>query len=191
MRRYRILYAGLAAACALARPASAGDPVIWDNNTGNSTWNTTSPNWHKVGDGNGTAIFVNGDHATFSDSATPVSVAIQGAGVQVGSMTVSNTSGTYAFTGGAISGTGTLVKSSSGTLTLSQDNTGLSGGMYINGTGYTYFNAAVALGSVGSVRIAKRSLIDINFAGLGGSSSAGDLSRINPTSTGASGKGEW
>ena len=103
--------------------------LTWDG-TLNGNWNTTTPNW-KSG-----ATFAQNDFVTFDDTLTGtantnvnLSTALSSDGV-----TVNNSLYNYAFGGGgSISGSGTLFKSGSGTLTLAEtggDN--FSGGIIIN-----------------------------------------------------------
>ncbi len=112
------------------------------------TWNTTSGTW-TVGTGSnwtggtGTAFF-NGDNVAFTNTAGGT-VTIDAGGVAPGSTTVSAASGTYTFTGGAITGTGALTKSGSGTLVLSSANS-YTGGTNLNG-GILNVSADSALGN--------------------------------------------
>ncbi len=44
--------------------------LIWDNKASNNQWNTGSLNWHLSGQANGTALFRNGDSASFATATT-------------------------------------------------------------------------------------------------------------------------
>src|SRR5581483_4907377 len=59
-------------------------------------------------------------------------VTVDAAGVSPGTLSVSNTTGTYAFSGGAINGTAQLVKTGAGIVKLSSSN-GFSGGIALTG----------------------------------------------------------
>lgn len=95
---------------------SAAVERIWTGNT-NGSWNTSTANWV------GPTAFSNTDKVTFDDTAAPGNrnVAVSGGDVEPTSITV-NTAGNYSLTsnvGAAIIGTGELVKTGPGTLTLS------------------------------------------------------------------------
>ncbi len=166
-----------------AAVAQGGLSLIWDNASGNGAWDASSLNWHKPNEANGTVFFLDGDSVSFGDTGVGA-VTVTAGGVQPSAIAVGHVSGTYSLAGGAIGGGGALTKSGAGTLTLSTDNTGLTGGIAISGSGITRFNAAVALGPVGGVTVAAGSSADINFAGFGGSLTSGDLACINPASQG-------
>jgi len=100
-------------------------------------------------------------------------------------MVVSNSANTFTFTGGPIASPGGILKTSSGSLIFSNDNTGVSGGVQIKGSGVVRFGINTALGPAGATLIDSGSSIELAFASFGGSSSAGDLSRVNPASRGA------
>lgn len=95
---------------------SAATERIWTGST-NGNWNTLTTNWA------GPVAFSNTDRVTFDDTAAPGnrSVAVSGGDVEPTSITV-NTANSYSLTssvGAAIIGTGELVKTGAGTLTLS------------------------------------------------------------------------
>ncbi len=107
----------------------AGRSLVWSPITG--VWDTTSLNWSE----NGTATaFQTNDTVTFGDDglATGANVTIQTAGVTIGNVRVTNTTGTYAFTGGAIGGSGSITKSGGGKLVLSSANS-YTGGTIVSG----------------------------------------------------------
>lgn len=104
----------------------------WNGAGGSSTWQTGgSTNWLN---GATPTAFTNGDTANFTDAgiATGSAVTISGT-VLPQNTNVSNTSGTYTFSGtGDIGGTGALVKTGAGALVINTANT-YTGGTTING----------------------------------------------------------
>ncbi len=98
--------------------------------TGSGTWNTTATNW------GGSATYVDGDTVTFGEPAASNSVVtISGSAVTPLSLTISNTSNSYTFTGGTnggITGTTALYKTNAGMATLSTSNS-YTGGTFITG----------------------------------------------------------
>jgi uncharacterized repeat protein (TIGR03803 family)/autotransporter-associated beta strand protein len=121
--------------------------VTWNTNSG--TWDSATSNWSgnlygttlvdgingygTVFEVSGAMPYMDGDQATFGGSLSANStVTIQSAGVAPAGVTINNTSGfTYTFTGGAITGTGTLAVTA-GTVVLASSNT-YSGGTAVNG----------------------------------------------------------
>jgi autotransporter-associated beta strand protein len=105
--------------------------LTWDG-TPNGNWNTATANWRpKTGPD---TTYADGNFVTFDDSLTGTPNVNLTTTVSPGSLTVSNSTATYVFSGsGHISGSATLVKNNSGTLTLADtggDN--FSGGILIN-----------------------------------------------------------
>ena len=93
--------------------------LLWSPITG--AWDTTSLHWTE----NATAVaFANDTVVTFDDSGLSAgsTVTIQAAGVIVKSAKVTNTTGTYTFIGGALSGSGSLTKTGAGKLILNSPN---------------------------------------------------------------------
>ena len=105
--------------------------LTWATSTGN--WDTSSTNWTGSVSGAG-ATFFNGESVTFPEPTANNSVVTISsttaisptggtlAGVTPLSMTISNTSNAYTFTGGPITGTTSLIKSGAGLATLSTSN---------------------------------------------------------------------
>ena len=80
----------------------------------------------------GDVAFANGNTVTFDNTGiSKPNIAVDAGGVAPSSVTVSNTSGTYVFSGGAIGGSGPLTMSGAGTVVLSNANT-YSGGTNFN-----------------------------------------------------------
>ena len=93
---------------------TGGSNLVWSG-AASATWDTTAANWLT----NGQAItYQDGDTVQFDDTASG-STAISLSGTRTPlSMIVNNTAKTYAFSGSALAGTGSLTKSGAGTLTL-------------------------------------------------------------------------
>jgi autotransporter-associated beta strand protein len=103
--------------------------LVWQGGVNGGLWDANSTaNWSNSGS---TDKFYNFDAVTFDDTAATGSVVI-GANVQPRSITVTDNTLNYTFTGSSIGGTGQLVKNGAGTLTLSVPV--LSGSATTNGT---------------------------------------------------------
>ena len=122
----------------------AGAQIAWTG-ASSSTWDTASLNWN-VGGYYGT--YGDGDFVTFADGASNPSVSVTGGGVSPGSVTITNNSTTYSFSGGSINGSGGLTKQGPGLATLSTAN-GYGGLTLVQG-GQLVVAADGALGAVGS-----------------------------------------
>ena len=134
-----------------AIPFAAPPSLTWNGNL-NTTWDTTTPNWLN---GSISSLYADGSDVTFNDTATTTTVAISGA-VSPNSVMVS-TAGNYMLSGsGSMSGATTLVKSGSGTLTLSgihsvAGDISISGGTLSitdTGSGSSAVGAALGTGTV-------------------------------------------
>jgi autotransporter-associated beta strand protein len=122
--------------------ASAGLSAIWSGAV-NGNWDVgTTANWTSNGV---SAVFLNAEVAQFNDTAVANTSVTVGSGVAPLSVLVNNTSKAYAFSGGAIGGSGTLTKQGSGTLTLSAANSYSGGTTLSNGT--LVINQVNALGT--------------------------------------------
>ena len=111
-----------------------GRNLIWSPITG--VWDLTVQNWTEVGIPGTPVAFQAADRTTFDDTglANGSTVTIQAAGVTIGNTKVTNTTGTYTFVGGALSGSGTLTKTGAGRLVLSAANAYSGGTMVTEGT---------------------------------------------------------
>ncbi len=104
--------------------------LTWNASGAGGTWDTTTANW--LNGGSSATFTSNGTNAVTFGNTGVGPVTITGAGVNPYSTTVNNTSGTYTFSGGAITGIGSLTVSGvGGTLVLDSANS-YSGGTYIN-----------------------------------------------------------
>lgn len=108
----------------------AGRNILWSPITG--AWDTTAPNWTELGL---PVTFLPNDNVTFDETGlTQSTVTIQTAGVTIGSAKVTNTSGTYTFLGGSLSGSGSLTKTGAGKMVLSSANAYTGGTIVTEGT---------------------------------------------------------
>ncbi len=113
------------------------DPTATGGGTASTTFANGGPA-NFIDSGLGTDVsFTNGNFVTFSDLAVNASggsatVRVDAAGVTPTTVNVTNTVGTYTFTGGAINGSGGITKSGAGTLVLQNSST-YSGGTTVNG----------------------------------------------------------
>jgi autotransporter-associated beta strand protein len=124
--------------------------ITW--NTGSGTWNHTTANW--LGQNTGLPTpFYNGQNVIF-DKTTGGTITID-PNMEPASVIVSAAAGTYTFTGGPISGAGSLAKSGSGSLILSGSNsytgaTTVTGGILkINGSTSASSAFGVSAGAIG------------------------------------------
>ncbi|MBC8041185.1 MAG: autotransporter-associated beta strand repeat-containing protein [Opitutaceae bacterium] len=138
------------------------------------TWNTSAANWSGA-----STVFTNLDNVSFTDSGlTPnPTIGVTTNPLNVGTMAVSNTSGTYtvnATSGGTLTGA-TLTKSGAGTLTFGQTgaiaftNTNLQGGTLIIRQNAFTGGAINVSGNVevGSVTAATTTLAGTTLTGSG------------------------
>lgn len=105
---------------------STGPQLAWQGGV-DANWDVTTANW---ADNAGQVDFTNGYPALFNDSAIQTNIFIP-LPIYPGNITVSNNLAEYTFSGGEIGGNGTLIKSGTGTLTLSNENA-YAGGTIIN-----------------------------------------------------------
>ena len=122
--------------------------LVWLGTNGN-TWDTNNTtNWNN----NGTQdVFLVGDSVTFNDASSNGDVTLSGT-IQPGSTTVNNTSTAYTFSGsGQISGAASLLKSGTGTLTISNTNS-YTGGTVIS-AGTVVLSTSNALGTGGTTTL--------------------------------------
>jgi fibronectin-binding autotransporter adhesin len=115
------------------------------------TWNTTSGNWD-VGvstnwsNGNDSK-FWNGDTVIFPEPAGPSTVTLVGTLAPASTVTVSNTSNPYTFSGsGSITGGASLSKSNAGALTIANSNSYTGGTSITDGTLNVNNNGALGTG---------------------------------------------
>ncbi len=115
--------------------------VVWSGAL-NNIWDSTSTNWL---DGGAPTLYQDADTVIFDDSLAGVSSISIPAAVTPLQLTVSNNAAAYVIGGSPIAGTGSLVKSGYGTLTLNSANT-FGGGTTNNGGNINLGNAG-ALGT--------------------------------------------
>ncbi len=153
--RIKTISAGLAVALVMGAGTAPGQ-LVWDGGV-NGTWDVgTTANW------SGPSVFTNGDAVLFDDSATgTTTITVAAGGVLPGGMTVGNSSLAYSIGGGAIGGTGNLIKLGTGMLTMSGANS-FSGGTTVRAGSLIATNG----GAFGSGPVA------LNDAGTGGADTA-------------------
>ncbi|MEI6076764.1 MAG: autotransporter-associated beta strand repeat-containing protein [Verrucomicrobiota bacterium] len=127
--------------------AAASSPtIVWKGNSPvhPSFWDIfTTTNWNNAGSPD---KFFTGDNVLFDDTASSFTVAIQGSSVSPTSVVFSNSASAYTVSGGTLTGTASLVKKSSGLVTLSAANT-YTGGTIITNAGTLVANSTSSLGS--------------------------------------------
>lgn len=176
---------------ALARPSSGTTPgyinLVVTGSAGSLTWtggnggvwdlNTTASNFS----GASPTTFYNLDSVTFDDSSTTGTVTLTGT-LQPNVLTVSNSSTAYTFTGsGLIGGATKLVKSGSGTLTISNTTANTyTGGTTLSAGTLAIGNSASTLGT-GLVTISGGTLSLISGASLSNSFLITGSSKITST----------
>jgi hypothetical protein len=125
--------------------------LVW-NRSVNSTWDTTSSN-KNFSDGTNTTWFNSSDNVLFGDAGVGA-VSVAAGGVTAGTVTVANTTGTYAFSGGSLSAQ-SLTKNGAGEASLADNGSASSltindGSLVIGGslatTSVTVSNGRLQLG---------------------------------------------
>jgi hypothetical protein len=153
----------------------------WSANGNSGTWDTaTSANWINLANSQAT-VFNPGDTVLFDDTANvPTSVTVSGS-VVPSVMTVNSSVNNYSFgNSGSLSGSGTLVKEGSSTLTDDIPR-GFAGSVLVEGG--TFYSGNNTLANVGSVLVTNNATLD--FGGGGFSS----LTPITVSGTGVNGQG--
>jgi autotransporter-associated beta strand protein len=143
-------------ALTLDAPAS----LVWSGDGVSNLWDVgTSTNWNTQ-----TAVFNYGDNVIFDDTSanttvnlannylSPASILVNGGGIQ-----------SFTFSGGSLTGTGSLVMNSIDTLNLTVPNT-MSGGITIS-NGIVHFNSASGLGT-GTITMAGGTLDSQNLPAI-------------------------
>jgi autotransporter-associated beta strand protein len=111
---------------------TALNAIKWTGATDNN-WDSSTTNWQNLS----TLVpqaYSDGQYLTFDDTATGPTAILVGGNPQPGSMTVSNNSKAYSFTGAGISGGASLIKRGTGTLTLAVNNNNSGGTTIQKGT---------------------------------------------------------
>ncbi len=177
---------------AAAAFAPVGHPALtWSGLTSNS-WSLASGdvNWSSMG---GNTFYSNGSAVTFSNAGVNTNpIAIVSSGVQPASVTFTNTTTPYSFSGGAMSGTGSValdaagsvmflgVNTYTGSTTISAGTLTLSGTGAINGTS----GIAVGNGGTGAMMIQGQGQLQtsVENVGLSGTGSVTQSGGVNTTS---------
>jgi hypothetical protein len=149
--------------------------LTWDG-VPNGNWNTTTANWRPKTGPN--TAYAQGDFVRFDDSLTGTPNVNLTTALSPATLNVSNAAATYAFSGtGSLSGSLTLVKDSTGALTLAEtggDN--FSGGLLIN-------NGTVILDNVNG-NIAGGTMLNNGVLQLGNNDTKGGLPSGTVTANG-------
>ncbi len=131
--------------------------LFW--NPPGSAWNTNVGNLNWLA-GAVAVSYANSDIVNFTDAGlTGNAVAIDAGGLSPAGINVSNTTSTYTFTGGGLSGSGTLTKTGNGELIL--DTTCSAGAVVITG-GVVKLATADRLGDAMPVSIGGSGTLDLN-----------------------------
>ena len=134
--------------------------------TTSGTWDLTTGNW--TGGTPVGSLYKDGDSVIFGNLSSSATVTVAPGGVSPGSITISNSSNTYTFTGGAIGGGGSsgLSKSGNGAVILMSSNT------YTGGTSITGGTLVVAAGdsslgaASGAISISNGATLQTTNAGI-------------------------
>ena len=134
--------------------------LVWKGDGAANDWDTATTNWLN---GGSPSLFVNGDKVTFNDTGSnnvPVNLALN---VNPGSLLVNATKDyTIASSGSfGIIGSTTLVKSNTGVLTVTADNS-FSGGTLIAGGAVQIGDGAASSGSLGSGNVTNNATLIYN-----------------------------
>ena len=177
---------------AAAAFAPLGHPALaWSGLTSNS-WSLASGdvNWSSMG---GDTFYSNGSAVTFSNAGVNTNpIAIVSSGVQPASVTFTNATTPYSFSGGAMSGTGSValdaagsvmflsVNTYTGSTTITPGTLTLSGPGAINGTS----SIAVGNGGTGALMIQGQGQLQtsVENVGLSGTGSVTQSGGVNTTS---------
>lgn len=122
--------------------------LVWKGGdlTNPSFWDLSTQNWLNGGSPD---AFQALDLVLFNDTASSFTVAAQGSSVEPGSMTFDNTANNYALGGSPIVGLGSLTKSGTGKLTITNENT-FAGGTTINAGIVELGDGVTANGNLGA-----------------------------------------
>jgi rhamnogalacturonan endolyase len=137
-------------------------PLTWTGNTG-TVWDLhTAVNWMNAA--SQPDVFFQGDTVLFDDSSAVNAIELDGT-LSPAAVTVSTSAG-FSFTGGSLSGSGTLAKSGDGILTVSSA-LGLSGQVTVSG-GTLRIDSAQAWPSLAAViELASSSTLDVSALAAG------------------------
>jgi len=151
----------------------------WSANNNNGVWDTdNSANWINLANDEQT-VFIAGEQVLFDDTVgVPTSVTVNGT-VSPGVITVDASTNNFTISSGAMSGSGSLIKDGSSTLTL--DTPGLTGTVTISGGAIYAGNNS--LDSASSITVTNNSTLDLAGATFSGNTP------ITVSGTGLNGEG--
>ncbi len=137
----------------VSEPVFSG--YLWKG-TADGNWNTTSPNWTGAG-----SVYVDGAAASnvlFDDSAARTAVSVTPSAVNPRSVSFTNATASYSFSGSAINVATNISKSGAGSLTfnnaVSATNVSISGGNVTIGTTGTLSSANLNVSAAGALTVA-------------------------------------
>ena len=155
---------------AMVSSAVIPNTITWNKGAGTWNWDTSSPNWAA---GGVSTLYAAGAAVAFDDSSGGASSTISIVGtVQPKSVSFSNNTKAYTFTGGAIGGSTSIVMSGAGMVTFTAPNS-YTGGTTID-AGTLNINSDSCLGAVPS-----SPSVNLSFGGSGGTLQAGASVALN------------
>jgi len=164
--------------------------VTWA--VGNQTWDTVTANWTNVLLGGALTTYANGEQAILDDTASgasPITVTLSST-INPTNVTANLTNKNYTLSGtGAISGSGSLVKNGTGTLTVSTTNS-FTGGTVVK-AGILQLGTPNALGTTGSVVVVSGGVLDLNGLNLGVNNNAVTLNGVNALTNSSATRRIW
>lgn len=173
-----------------------GDAVVWTGGK-SSEWSTgligTPKNW-KLGSNASPTDFLPGDTVIFNDSAANNTVDISTADVAIGSVSFENTADTYLVTGSkGMSGSGVVVMSGGGTVTLANNNSYTGDTVIASGT-LEVGNGGTA-GTIGTGQVANDGVLVFNRSNASTQPNpiigSGEVRHIGTGTTTLSGNGSY
>ena len=136
--------------------------LVWKGDQANPTfWDLSTQNWLNGGSPD---AFQGLDLVLFNDTASSFTVAAQGTSVEPGAMTFNNSANNYTLGGSPVVGLGTLTKSGTAKLTITNENT-FAGGSTINAGIVELGDGVTANGNLGAVAapVTNNAAIEANY----------------------------
>jgi len=162
---------------------STPNNLVWDGAADTTTWDYSTGNWFNTVSMLDGVAFQSGDYVVFDDSTVNNTVTLSGS-LTPTIVTVNNTNQNYVFTGtGSMTGSMSLTKNGSGTLTVSNNNN-YAGGTAVNDGTLVLAKGGSAGAIAGAMTInpgATVSLMAGDALGYGGGSSTTPVNIIGGT----------